>query len=232
MYVILFHVKQTNLTSTDYSDLLDFLYKKNQTTNLTRISNKDDAQTKHIVDSLELSNYIQTHLDDVNTILDMGTGAGFPGLVIAKENPKNTVYLIDSSNKKIQFVTQAVELLNLENAFPVHSRIEDFASSKALFFDLIVARSLAYLDVLLEYSTPLLKTGGYLLAMKSENTEEELSSILHVLEPLGFSSPTEYKYTLAESDRVILSFNKTRESSIKLPRRAGMATKKPIRRVI
>ena len=101
-----------------------------------------------------------------------------------------------------------------------------------LFFDVIVARSLAYLDTLLEYSTPLLKIGGHMLAMKSKDLDEELASIQPVIEPLGFSSPTVFNYSLNGSDRQIVSFKKIKNHEMKLPRRAGMADKKPLRRLL
>jgi len=228
LYVIMFHVKHTQKTQVNYQQLLDLLFNESQLYNLTGLKNKEDMQLKHIEDSLILSGYIQGRFSQTSTILDLGTGAGFPGLIVALENPDIKLCLIDSTAKKINFVNKVIDLYNIKNATAVCDRVENFALKSSYAFDILIARSLARLDILLEYAAPLLKTNGHLLAMKSEQLEDELCIAAIVQDKLGFVLNQTYEYSLALQKRYILDFQKLKESTIKLPRSNGLASSKPL----
>ncbi|MDD5455568.1 MAG: 16S rRNA (guanine(527)-N(7))-methyltransferase RsmG, partial [Candidatus Margulisbacteria bacterium] len=183
---------------------------------------------KHIEDSLVLSDYIKKHLSSPSALLDMGTGAGFPGLVIALENPQIKTFLIDSTAKKINFVNKIISLYDIKNAIASCDRLENFALKSGNFFDILVARSLARLDILLEYAAPLLKANGHFLAMKSEQLDEELAIADIIKEKLGFMLINTFPYSLALQKRYILHFQRIKEPSIKLPRSVGLASSKPL----
>jgi 16S rRNA (guanine527-N7)-methyltransferase len=223
----MFHVKHRKL---GYEKMIDFVLEHNKNINLTAIRDRDEALSKHVEDSLVASDYIQKNHPQAAMVLDLGTGAGFPGLVIAMENPTLNVTLLDSTEKKIRFVHQAVEFLDLKNAHPVADRAETYAIKNKATYDVVIARSVARLDALLEYAAPLLKVGGVLLAMKSVETKEELEIGHYVAKLFGFAPAEVHAYTLLDQDRTILSFTKTRKPSIDLPRKIGAAVNNPIQR--
>ena len=223
----MFHVKHR---TQKYEKLVDFLLERNVSINLTAIRSREEALTKHIEDSLVVSDHILNHHPATKTLLDLGTGAGFPGLVIASEHPEINVTLLDSTQKKIRFVDEAVVLLNLKNTNTVADRVETFSLINSSIFDCLVVRSVARLDALLEYAAPLLKLGGVLLAMKSVNTLEELSIGQAVAGLFGFNEAVSFPYTLMDQERTLFSYMKTSNSSISLPRKIGDAVNNPIQR--
>ncbi|MEK6557539.1 MAG: 16S rRNA (guanine(527)-N(7))-methyltransferase RsmG [Candidatus Margulisiibacteriota bacterium] len=223
-------MKHSSDSLPDYSALIELLVLRNQTCGLTAIRSPDAIQVKHIEDSQVLSSYIFTHHPSSQRLLDMGTGAGFPGLIVAAELADKNVLLLDSTMKKIQFVSEAIRLLKLDNAFPVCERLESFALAHSNQFDLVFARSVARLDILMELAHPLLRKGGVLLAMKSQDLEDELGIAGSVESSLGFIIKNPFEYTLSGATRYIIEVQKTSPSSIFLPRRTGLAQKNPLSR--
>jgi 16S rRNA (guanine527-N7)-methyltransferase len=203
--VTMFHVKHSCI---NYGPLVDFLLEQNKHINLTAIRNREEVLVKHIEDSLVIANHLKQYHPLTRAVLDLGTGAGFPGLVIAAENPAINVTLLDSTQKKIHFVDKAIALMGITNATTVSQRAESLALADWAKFDVIVARSVARLDILLKYADLLLKQEGTLLAMKLLDSHEELLLGQTMAKTLGFSPCISFPYTLSQQNRVILSFKK------------------------
>lgn len=223
----MFHVKHR---VQKYEGLVDFLLERNKVVNLTAVRNRDDAAVKHVEDSLVIADHIKRRHSDARTLLDLGTGPGFPGLVIANECPFLSVTLLDSTEKKIRYVKDAISYMALSNTTAIAGRAESFALLNKGIFDVVVVRSVAHLDVLLEYASPLLKLGGFLLAMKSFDTSTEFDDGQNVAKLFGFELPTSFPYTLLKQNRSIFSFKKLKKPSIDLPRKVGAAANNPILR--
>ena len=223
----MFHVKHWHIK---YGELVDVLLDRNQRTNLTGVRDRGDVLVKHIEDSLVAVDHIKNNHPNARRLLDLGTGAGFPGLIIAKECTELTATLLDATSKKITFVNEAILLLNLSNAEGVADRVEHFAVKHNNVFDLVIARSVARLDTLLEYASPLLANGGHLLAMKRFDSREELGVGENIAPMLGFDVATIHPYTLSGQNRAIFSFKKSSNASITLPRKIGDALKNPLKR--
>lgn len=148
----------------------NFLIEYNEHTNLTRIDSIEDIYLKHFYDSLTITKIID--LNTVNTMIDVGTGAGFPGVVIKIFYPNIKVDLLDSNNKKLEFLNQLIEKLGLTGIKTIHDRSEDYARNHLDSYDLVVARAVKNLPELSELCIPLVKVGGYFVSMKGEATEE------------------------------------------------------------
>jgi 16S rRNA (guanine527-N7)-methyltransferase len=151
--------------------LLDELDDWNQRMNLTAIRARDQQITKHLLDSLSVQPYLRG-----SRILDVGTGAGFPGLPLALVNPERQFTLLDSTGKKLRFVTHAAEVLGLKNVETVHSRAEDYRP-KDRRFDVVVSRAVGPIERFVEWTAPLCVGGGRLLAMKGRYPEAELHQV-------------------------------------------------------
>lgn len=203
------------------------LYCENKKYNLTRISRKD-APWLHIYDSLLLLPWISGA-----PWLDIGTGGGFPGvpLAVATHLPFT---LLDSVHKKIDAVTQALLVLRAPNISPICNRVEDFSATHKRAYAGVVARAVSSTDVLLEYAEPVLQIGGKLLLSKGEIEKEEVTNGERVARALGFALEEVKNIKLPHSmgNRTILLFRKEKESTIQLPRKRGMATKRPLSKQI
>ena len=150
----------------------NLLVEWNEKINLTRITLKDDVYLKHFYDSATIVKVID--LNKINNFCDFGTGAGFPGIVIKILFPSLNVTLVDSLNKRINFLNIVIEKLKLEKIVAIHSRIEDFARTHREKFDLVTARAVASLPVLLEYATGIIKKDKYFIAMKASIDENKV----------------------------------------------------------
>ena len=162
-----------DITSRQLEQLEEYynlLVEWNEKINLTRITLKDDVYLKHFYDSATIVKVID--LNKINNFCDFGTGAGFPGIVIKILFPSLNVTLVDSLNKRINFLNIVIEKLKLEKIVAIHSRIEDFARTHREKFDLVTARAVASLPVLLEYATGIIKKDKYFIAMKASSDEE------------------------------------------------------------
>ena len=212
----------------DFYTYMIELIEWNKKINLTAILEEDDIIDKHFIDSLTISKYIK----DNESVIDIGTGAGFPGipLKIARENLK--IDLLDSLNKRINFLNEIINKLNLKNINAIHSRAEDEASKKEKreTYDIAVSRAVANLPVLLEYLLPFVKVGGKCICMKGMNIEEEVNNSKKVLMELGGEIEEINRFKLSDTDatRNIIIVRKIANTPKKYPRKAGTAVKNPI----
>ena len=204
----------------------DFLIEYNKHTNLTRIIDENDIYLKHFYDSLTIVKYID--LSNKKTLLDIGTGAGFPGMVLKIVYPNLEVTLLDSNNKKITFLKQLSEKLNI-NINAIQARSEEYIKEKREFFDVVTSRAMANLRVLLELSIPYVKINGNFIAMKA-NASEELKEAGNTHEKLGakLSSIQKFKLIKENSKRTIIVYDKTSNTDTKYPRKYDIIIKKAI----
>ena len=211
-----------------FYDYMNLLIKWNEKINLTAITEPEEIILKHFVDSLTIAKKIKTE----DTIVDVGTGAGFPGIPLKIINPENKVVLIDSLNKRIKFLEEVIDKCDLKGIDVVHARAEDIGKDKNYReqFDVAASRAVASLDVLLEYMLPFVKVGGYAICMKGPNYKEELEIGRKAIDVLG----GEYQFieTLnidEELERNIIVIKKVKETPKKYPRKQGKPLKEPIR---
>ncbi len=199
----------------------------NEKINLTRIVKKEDVYLKHFYDSATL-NYI-IELNNIENICDFGTGAGFPGIVIKILFPKIHITLVDSLNKRINFLNEVIKELDLKNIEAVHSRIEDYAKENREKYDLVVARAVASLNILLEYSAPIIKINKNFVAMKA-NIDEELENCKNAMQKLSLELVDRKEFILPkeESKRNLLLFKKKKATEKKYPRSSSEIKKKPL----
>lgn len=208
----------------------EMLVEWNQVMNLTAITDYDDVMKKHFVDSISLIKAF-----DVNqsaTVIDVGTGAGFPGLALKIAYPNLQVTLLDSLNKRIHFLDAVIEKLGLTGVETVHGRAEDFAKPDKLRekFDLCVSRAVANLSTLSEYCLPFVKQGGLFISYKSEKISEEMAAAKNAIFILGGKVVNQVEFTLPDSDiyRNLFVIKKERVTPKKYPRKAGLPSKEPI----
>lgn len=200
--------------------------------NLTAITEKSEVILKHFVDSLALLYYMDLSKREY-TLIDVGTGAGFPGIPLKIAVPSLQVTLVDSQQKRIRFLDTVIDALKLTGIRTIHSRAEDLGHDDAFRdkFDLCTPRALANLTVLSEYCLPFVKTGGYFIPYKSEKTESELKDAAYALFVLGGEVKEVYSYRLPTSDlnRSLIMIQKKKGTPSKYPRKAGVPSKEPIK---
>lgn len=197
----------------------ELLVEYNKFMNLTGITIKEEVYLKHFYDSLTIAKVID--LNQYDTLCDVGTGAGFPGLVIKIIYPNLKITLLDSLNKRLNFLNIVIKELNLKDIETVHTRAEEYKKQ----FDIVVARAVAPLNILLEYCIPLTKINGYFIAMKGKNEEannalKELNS--EIIETNSFLLPIE------QSNRTIIKIKKIKETNKKFPRKYSEIKKNPL----
>ncbi len=212
-----------------FSQYADLLLETNRSLNLTAITDPEEVAVKHMVDSLLVYNPERFHN---HTIVDVGTGAGFPGLPLKIYDPGMRVTLIDSLQKRLNFLEQVVAKLELGQVRCVHARAEDAGKDPALRekFDVAVARAVAALPVLAEYCLPLVRVGGVFYAMKGSRYQEEVEAAHYAVEVLGGKIRTVRPVHLPglEDQRAIITIEKVRPTPRQYPRKAGTAVKKPL----
>ena len=198
--------------------------------NLTAITKYEDVLKKHFVDSVSLIQAVDVRKEF--TLIDVGTGAGFPGLALKIAYPELKVTLLDSLQKRIQFLDAVIEKLGLEGIETIHGRAEDFAKPQKLRenFDLCVSRAVANLSTLSEYCLPFVKVGGYFIPYKSEKIAQEKEEAEKALELLGGKFERQVEFMLPSSDiyRNLFVIKKVKETPKKFPRKAGLPAKEPI----
>lgn len=204
----------------------DFLIKYNEHTNLTAIKEKKEIYLKHFYDSLVINPYIKPK----QKILDIGTGAGFPGCVLALLNPETHFILLDSNNKKIKFLEELVKKLDLKNVELIHARAEVYVKNNLETFDLVTSRAVADLRILSELSLPALKIGGLFLPLKA-NITTELENSKETIEILGGQIESIEKYLLPveKSQRTILIIKHKEKTPLPYPRSYDKILKKPLK---
>lgn len=222
------HITLTDEQLNQFLRYYAFLVEKNKVMNLTAITEFDEVMKKHFIDSLSLVKVFDLHQD--LTLLDVGTGAGFPGIPLKIAFPNLRVTLLDSLQKRIGFLREAIDMLSLDQMETIHGRAEDFAKPDMLreHFDLCVSRAVANLSVLSEYCLPYVKVGGCFVSYKTDMEETERAE--HAIEILGGNLKKQKVFTLPHSDisRNLVVIEKCRPTPKQYPRKAGTANKKPI----
>lgn len=226
---------QQNINLTDqqkfqFERYFELLVEWNQKINLTAITEKEEVYLKHFYDSI--APILQGLIENQEIkLLDIGAGAGFPSLPMKILYPQLDVTIIDSLNKRINFLQLLAEELDLEGVHFYHGRAEDFAQDKHFRaqFDIVTARAVARMQVLSELTIPYLKVGGKLLALKASNAPEELTEAKNALNLLFSKVEDNISYTLPNGDpRYITIVEKKKETPNKYPRKAGMPNKRPL----
>ena len=220
----------TDRQKEQYERYFELLVEWNEKINLTAITDKDEVYLKHFYDSIApiLQGLIE---NQPIRLLDIGAGAGFPSLPMKILFPELDVTIIDSLNKRINFLHLLAEELGLSRVHFYHGRAEDFAQDKAFRaqFDIVTARAVARMQVLSELTIPYLKVGGRLLALKASNAPEELEEAKNALNILFSKVEDNLQYELPNGDpRYITLVEKKKETPNKYPRKAGMPNKRPL----
>lgn len=205
----------------------EMLTEWNQMMNLTAITEYDDVMKKHFVDSLSLIKAFD--VSQSVSVIDVGTGAGFPGLALKIAFPNLRVTLLDSLNKRINFINNVIDNLRLTEVEAIHGRAEDMAKQGKLRekFDLCVSRAVANLSVLSEYCIPFVKLGGFFISYKSEKISEEVSQAKRAVSILGGKLERQVEFILPDSDicRNFVVIKKQNPTPQKYPRKAGQPEK-------
>lgn len=212
----------------NFYNFMNLLIEKNKVMNLTGITEPKEVILKHFIDSLTILKYI----DKNSTVIDVGTGAGFPGLPIKIAEDTIEMTLLDSLNKRINFLNEVIESNELNKIHTIHGRAEDFGKDVKYRekFDIVTSRAVASLNVLLEYMLPFVKIGGKCICMKGSNCDDEIENAKNAIKILGGEKEKIEKFTLPNSDnnRTILIIKKVKKTERQYPRNAGIPTKKPL----
>ena len=207
-----------------------FLVEYNEHVNLTAITDDEEVIKKHFIDCIKA--FKSDAIKNAKTIIDVGTGAGFPGLPIAIMNPNVKVTLLDSLNKRINYLNTVVRELGLKNVTTIHSRAEDGARKPELRekFDVATSRAVANMAVLSEYCMPYVKKDGYFVALKGPSVDEELKNATNAIKTLGGELKEIIEVSIEETDlkHNIVEVKKLNPCSKTYPRKAGTITKKPL----
>ena len=231
------HISLSDMQIEKFIIFYEMLVEKNQVMNLTAITDFDEVLKKHFVDSLSLVKACDlSHSDKDIALIDIGTGAGFPGIPLKIVFPDLKVTLLDSLNKRVDFLNEVINALSLSGIDAMHGRAEDYAKPEKLRekYDLCVSRAVANLSTLSEYCLPYVKVGGKFISYKSEKVMEEISDAEYAIGVLGGTIKEHISFTLSDSDlyRNLVVIEKIRETPQKYPRKAGLANKKPLKALL
>ena len=230
------YLEQINVVINDkqkeqFNRFYEMLIEKNKVMNLTAITEYDEVILKHFVDSLAINKYFDMQIP--LKLIDVGTGAGFPGIPLKIAFEQLDVTLLDSLNKRIKFIEEVAKVNGLDKINPIHGRAEDVARNKEYRekFDICVSRAVANLTSLSEYCLPFVKVGGYFISYKAGNSEEEINDSKAAIKMLGGKIERVENFTLADTDitRTFVFIKKEKQTSAKYPRKAGLPTKEPLK---
>ncbi|MBS7576194.1 MULTISPECIES: 16S rRNA (guanine(527)-N(7))-methyltransferase RsmG [unclassified Enterococcus] len=213
-----------------FNDYFHLLVEWNQKINLTAIVERNEVYLKHFYDSIAPVSH-QLIYNQPLRLLDVGAGAGFPSIPIKIIFPEMEIHILDSLNKRLTFLTNLIEKLNLKKVYLHHGRAEDLGQDMSYrgSFDIVTARAVARLNVLVELTLPFLKKNGQLIALKAAQSPEELTEARQAIALLGGKLSKAIDYQLPNGDaRFMLVIDKKKETPKKYPRRAGVPNKKPL----
>lgn len=209
----------------------DLLIEWNKVMNLTAITDETSFASKHIFDSVLL--YKSYDLNNIESVIDIGTGAGLPGIPLKIVFPHISIVLLDSLNKRINFLNEVIEVLELDEVETIHGRAEDFGKREEYReqFDLCVSRAVSQLNILSEYCIPFVKINGDFIAYKSIDTNDEIETSSNAIKTLGGEIKDIQEFDLVENKitRRFVIIHKNEETPIKYPRKAGKPQKSPLK---
>jgi 16S rRNA (guanine527-N7)-methyltransferase len=208
----------------------EYLIQENEKYNLTRITDISDLAVKHFLDSLSVMDIPEIELQE-QEILDIGTGPGFPGVPCAIMNSSSIVTMLDSSNKKIQFVENGIRRIGIQNARTMVGRAEEMAHDSGMRerFGTVLSRAVAPLNILLELAAGFVRIGGSFVAYKGSNYEEELKTAGEAHKSLGFEAPLVFKAGVEGQEHTLLVYRKVHHTADKYPRPYGKIKKTPLK---
>ena len=225
-----FGIEASDKMLADFQKYKEILVEWNQKMNLTGIEDEKEVFIKHFLDSV--SAVTKGYIKNGMSLIDVGTGAGFPGLPIAIMNPNVEVTLLDSLNKRINYLNIVVRELGLKNVTTIHSRAEDGARKQELRekFDVATSRAVANMAVLSEFCMPYVRKGGYFVALKGPSIDEELKNAGNAIKTLGGELKGIIEVSIEETDlkHNIVEVEKIKPCPKTYPRKAGTITKKPL----
>lgn len=212
-----------------FMDYYDLLIDWNRVMNLTSITELKEVIHKHFLDSLTI---VKVFRPENQKIIDLGTGAGFPGIPIKIAFPNTKLVLMDSLNKRIRFLDQVIQKLQLENICAIHGRAEDYGRNDTYreSFDICTSRAVANLSTLSEYCIPFVKKGGFFISYKSGNIKEELEEAKKAIKILGGTiiKTKDFKLPLTDIKRSLVLIEKINNTPKKYPRTAGKPSREPL----
>ena len=231
-------LEELNITLTDeqieqFLQYYEMLVEKNKVMNLTGITEYEEVIQKHFLDSLSLIRVIPDIASQKLTVIDLGTGAGFPGIPLKIAFPELEITLMDSLNKRILFLQEVIDALGLKKVSAVHGRAEEMASNAThrQQYDLCVSRAVSNLSVLTEYCLPFVKKGGLFVSYKSADSDAEIQEGKKAISILGGKLTSVDKFQLPDSDlrRALVCIKKVKDTPKKYPRKAGTPAKLPLK---
>lgn len=224
---LIFNEEQYN----NFMEYKNLIQQWNQKVNLTAITDDEEIVKKHFIDSMKIFKF--EFLKNAKNIIDIGTGAGFPGIPIKIINKEIDVVLLDSLNKRINFLNEVIERLKLENIKTIHGRAEDYAKKVEYRekFDIATSRAVANMTVLSEFCIPYVKVGGYFIALKGPSIEDEIFEAKNAIGTLGGKLEDIIKVNIEKSDlkHNLVIVKKIKQTPKQFPRKSGVVTKKPLK---
>ena len=222
--------KEINIVFTEeqlqkFYKYMNLLIEWNEKINLTAIVEPKEIILKHFIDSLTIIKYIELN----KSVIDIGTGAGFPGIPIKIMREDLDITLLDSLNKRIHFLNEVIQKLELKNITAVHARIEEYGTKNREKYDVVTARAVSKLNILLEYAIPLAKPQKYFISLKG-HIEEEIINAKNAMDKLDveITKKEEFLLPIENSSRTIIMFKKRNKTNLKYPRRYSEMLKKPL----
>lgn len=224
------NITLSDIQKQQFIKFYEYLIEKNKVMNLTGITEFEEVLVKHFLDSLACVKAVD--MTEIKRVMDVGTGAGFPGIPLKIVYEKAEFCLLDSLNKRVKFLQETFELLHLDHISAVHGRAEEFAKNKLYReqFDLCVSRAVSNLATLSEYCLPYVKKGGYFISYKSGTVQEEADQAKKAIQILGGEVKDIIYFQLPDSEieRSLVVIKKIKNTPGKYPRKAGTPLKEPL----